>query len=487
MIRMQQLRGLDSMFLSLESSTNLFQVGAVTILDPSTAPPGTPAPYEALREVVERRLDRIPPFRCRMAPVPFGLDHPRWVEDAPDLDRHIRRGALPAPGGEAELAEYAAEVLSRPLDRTRPLWEIHLVEGLEGGLVAGVAKIHHSAIDGIAGTEVTGHLMDLEPQISGEEERRGAPRVEQTPSNLGLLRDSLIHATQRALPTARFLGQLPLTAARMRIHNRKPDTVPPPSPFRSPPRTPLQKSVGAQRALGLARIDRADVAHVREATGATVNDVVLAITSAALRDYLEERGALPEEPLVAFVPVSIRSRTDTLESGTNRLSGMLVSLATDVSDPLVRLSAISESTNSAKDQGQVIGHEMFSQLADLTVPALLGPAGRLARAVGFTTRLPPFNVVVSGFPGPNFGLYCAGAEMMAYHPFGPVIDGAAVNVTAMSYKDQIGFGVLACRDAVTDADAIARSIPEAMRELSKAVEACHRKPQRPRAAATRSL
>lgn len=467
---MQRLSGMDSLFVSLESETNLFQVGAVAVLDPSTAPEHSPPPYEAFRRVIQNRLHLIPPFRRRLVPVPGGLDHPRWVDSPPDLDRHLHRGALPTPGGDYELAKYAAEMLSHPLDRSRPLWEIHMVEGLEGGLLAGIAKLHHATVDGIAGTEVTAHLMDLTPEIAevpppAAEERQILDRI---PSPISLLLGALPSAGLRALPAIRTLGQLAMSAVRIRSRNRDFDTIPPPSPFRSP-RTSLASKVGHQRGVGLTHIDREAVDEVREHTGATVNDVILAITGAAIRTHLEEKGELPDEPLVAFVPISVRSSHDTLATGVNKLSGMLVSLETSVSDPVVRLMAVSESARSAKAQDRILGPDVFSSLAELAVPALLRPGGRLARSVGLTTRRPPFGMVVSSFPGPSFPLYCGGAEMVAYHPFGPIVDGAALNVTAMSYRDQIGFGVLACRDAVGDVGRLADRIPEAMRELRKAV------------------
>jgi diacylglycerol O-acyltransferase / wax synthase len=474
---MRPLTGIDSLFLSLESQTNLFQVGAVSVLDPSTAPEESPPPYEAVRRVVESRLDRLPPFRTRLVTVPWGLDHPRWVEDEPDLDRHIRRAALPAPGGERELACYAADALARPLDRNRPLWELHVVEGLEGGLVAGVAKLHHSAIDGVAGTEVTANLMDLSPKLA---EAQGPCEMERdtVPGPVALLRGAASNARRRALPTARLLGRLTGTAARLRARNRLLGGPPPPAIF-SAPRTSLAARLGPERVVGLARVDLADVEAVRQATRATVNDVILALAASALRVYLEERGELPKEPLCGFVPISVRGQGDTLIDGVNRLSGMLVSLATDIADPVLRLAAIAEGSRVAKEQHRVLGEDLFSELATLGVPALLGPIGRALRGLGVTTRFPPFSVVVSSFPGPSFPLYCGGAELMAYHPFGPIIDGAALNITAMSYRGQIGFGLLGCRDAVPDIDLVARLIPESMNQLTKALSAAGHRRRRP--------
>ena len=466
---MQPLSGLDSMFLSLESQTNLFQVGAVAVLDPSTSPAGSPPPHEALRRVIEDRLHLLAPFRRRVVTVPGGLGHPFWVEDHdPDLDRHLVRGALPSPGGAAELARYAADVLARPLDRRRPLWEIHTVEGLDGGLVAGVAKLHHSAIDGIAGAEVTGLLMDLTPEVAAPMTPAHDHRHDRVPRARARLVGGLGVSARRLPATVGTLARLPLATARIRGQNRRRDTVAPPTPFHAP-RTSLCARLGPERAVGFATVERRQVDQVRTATGATVNDVILALVAGALRDHLAQGAELPAEPLVAFVPVSARPAADAI-TGTNRLSGMLVSLATTAADPLVRLLATSESARSAKAQDQILGPDLLTGLAELGVPSLLRPLGRLSRAVGLTTRRPPFSVIVSSFPGPSFPLFCAGAEMVAYHPFGPIIDGAALNVTAMSYKDQISFGLLACPEVLGDIEVLADRIPEAMGELTKAVK-----------------
>jgi diacylglycerol O-acyltransferase len=475
---MRRLSGIDSLFVSLESPTNLFQVGAVAVLDPATAPPGSPPPHEGLRQVVAGRLERLAPLRRRLAPSPGGLDHPRWVEAAPDLGRHIRRGALPAPGSERELAAYAAEVLARPLDRRRPLWEIHVVEGLEGGLVAGVAKLHHSIVDGIGGTELTAELMDLSP-VAPEDPEIEPWRAEAAPRPARLLADALRDAAGR-IPLAGRLGlRLALSAITLRERNRQLDVLPPPAPF-SGPRSPLAARVGPDRSVGLAQVDRSEVEEVRRATGATVNDVILYLVGTALRCHLAERGELPPRPLVAFVPKSVRAEDDTLETGVNRLSGMLVSLGTDLADPLLRLMTVAEGASVAKDQERVLGEDLFGELAELVPPALLAGAGRIVRALGLTTRWPPFSVVVSSFPGSPVPLYCAGAELLAYHPFGPVVDGAALNVTATSYRDRIGFGLLACGDAVPQVqmEALSRRIGEAMTQLAKAVASVGR-PRRP--------
>jgi diacylglycerol O-acyltransferase len=466
---MHRLSGVDSLFVSLENRTNLFHVGAVSIFDPSTAPPGTPAPYEALRQVIQDRLHRVPAFRRRLVPVPGGLDHPRWVEDRGfDLDRHLFRVRLKRPVGSAQLASYAAEVLSRPLDRSRPLWEIHVIEGLEGDLVAGVAKIHHSVTDGVSGVEVTANLMDLTPEIAETPPPAEGWQAERRPSPARLMTDAVRHlmgAGPRAIGTAVRAASV---ADRIYARNRRPESVAPPAPFAGP-RTSLSARVGSRRSIGMAQVDRAEVDQVRAATGATINDIILALTATMLRVYLTERNELPDRPLVAFVPKSVRAEGDTLETGVNKLSGMFVSLATNIDDPLLRLVAISQSASNAKEQDRILGPTLLGRVADLALPCVLGPVTRFASRTGQTSWRPPFSIVVSSFPGSPLPLYCAGGKMLAYHPFGPVLDGAALNVTAMSYGDQIGFGLLADRDAVPEVDVLARRLPEALNQVSKEV------------------
>ncbi len=465
---MHRSRGLDSVFLSLETRTNLFHVGAVTVLDPSTAPPGTPDPYDALRQVIEERLHLLGPFRRRLAGVPLGLDHPRWVQDGDiDLGFHLRRGHLPRPGGSAELAGYAADVLSRPLDRTRPLWEIHVVEGLEGDLVAGVTKIHHSVIDGLGGVELTAHLMDLTPQPAPTPPPAPDGRGDGTPSATALAVDGVRRLTSLAPRVAATTACAAGAAVRVAARNRKPDSTAPPAPFTAP-RSRLAARLGTRRAVGWGRVERADVEQVRAATGASVNDVILFLTATVLREHLTDRGELPDKPLVGFVPVSVRDEGDTLDTGVNKLSAMLVCLATDVTDPHARLAAIRDSVRNAKDQDRVLGPALAERATDLLPPAVVSPAARLASRTGLLARRPPFNVVVSSFPGSPVPLYCAGARMLAYHPFGPVLDGAGLNITAMSYVDHIGFGLLADGDAVPDVDALAHRLPEALTQLVKA-------------------
>lgn len=466
---MQRLRGIDSLFVSLESPTNLLHVGAVAVLDPSTAPPGAPPPADALRATVARRLDRLPSLRRRLVAVPGGLGHPRWVEAAPDLDLHVRLRAVPQPGGEREVAAYAADMLSQPLDRSRPLWQIDVVEGLEGGMVAAVAKIHQSTGEATAGGFVTRELFDLSPLPAPA---AGAVAVavepEPQPDPLTLLGQALLETGRLVVPVARLAGALagalvPGWPARLVPRPASP------APRRSP-RTLLAGPVSPDRVAAVTRVDRADVERVRQLAGVGTPDVVLALTASALRTYLQDRGDLPRDPLVAFVPAA--PAVDDEPGGARprgRLPGVLVPLATDVGDPALRLVAVAESARRGREQRGAVPDTLLADLAELTAPAVLEPAARMVRLAGLPQRRPPFNVVVASLPGPRVPVWCAGSEVVAYYPFGPVVDGAGLSVTAVTYREQVGFGLLGCRDAVPDIQALADRIPEAMRELSKAL------------------
>ena len=343
-----------------------------------------------------------------------------------------------------------------------------MVEGVENGLVAGVAKIHHAAIDGVSGVEVTAQLMDLGPTPRSVEAPATPWRPESFPSVAALVADALADLFRLGPASLRAAASTAGAIRRVRARNRASDKQASPSPFRSPP-TSLNGPLSGDRSMGMTHLDMTDVAAVRQATGATVNDVILAVTGAALREHLGDLGERPTRSLVAFVPVSVRQAGDTVDTGTNRLSGMLVTLATTQDDPVERLAAVSECARRAKDQVRDLGDDLFERMAAIAVPALLGPLARGMATAGLLRWRPPFNVVVSSFPGSPAPLYCAGAEMLAYHPFGPVVDGVGLNVTATTYRDQLEFGLLACRRAVPDAGALADRFPIAMTELVKAL------------------
>jgi WS/DGAT/MGAT family acyltransferase len=464
---MQRLSGLDATFLYLETPSNHMHVASTAVFDPSTVPGGYS--FDKVKALVESRLHLAPPFRRRLAEVPFQLHHPLWVEDPDfDLDYHIRRAGLPSPGGELELAEFAAEVMSRPLDRSRPLWEMYVVEGLENGLIATITKTHHAAIDGVSGAELTVALMDLtpEPAVMVPDEEWKGERIPTDFELLGWAVNSLARQPLAGLKAARRTLEAVMT---LRRHNREPSVTPPPAPF-SAPRTSFNGAITPHRKFAFTQIALDDVKMVKNALGGTVNDVVLALCAGALKTYLGDRDEQLDGPLVAMVPISVR--TDDLK-GTmgNQVSQMLVGLATDIDDPVERLHSISGGTAHAKEQDKAIGADTLTNWAEFAAPAVAARAARLYSNMKLADRHRPlFNVTISNVPGPNFPLYSAGSRMVAMYPMGPIMDGGGLNITVMSYMGTMYFGLVACRETVPEVRKIADGLQSALEELQKAAD-----------------
>jgi WS/DGAT/MGAT family acyltransferase len=461
---MQRLTGFDAAFLHVETASTHMHVGQTSVFDPSTSPHGHS--FDAARQVIADRLHLVPPFRRRLAEAPLRLHHPVWLEDPDfDLDYHVRRAALPAPGGAAELADFTAEVMGRPLDRDRPPWEMYIVEGLEGDMVAGVTKVHHAAIDGISGAEVTANLLDLSP-----EPVTTAPDQPWDPDHVSALelgRSALAELARQPGNLARAASHTVGAALALRRRNGSPAAEPPPAPF-SAPRTSLQTAISPHRRVAFTQVSLDEVKAVKDAFGGTVNDVILAACAGALRSLLAARGEHPERPLVAAVPISVRTEADSGAMG-NKVSAMLVSLASTVEDPVERLRAIVAGSNHAKAQDKVFGVRQLAEWAEVVSSGLLTRGARLASRLKLLERLPPLhNVLVSNFRGPPFPLYFAGAHMLAAYPMGPIMDGAPLNITVQSYMDTLFFGLVACREAVPEVWDVARYLDDGIEELSKA-------------------
>jgi len=465
---MQRLTGLDASFLYLETPTSHMHVAGLNIYDPSEMTERWDA--ERLKYEIERRLHLVPPFRRRLKEVPFQLHHPLWIEDPDfDLDHHVTQTAL-RTGTREELAEVAGDLMGRPMDRSRPLWDMTVIEGLEDGNIAVVSRTHHAAIDGASGMDITVNLLDL----SAEEQPVPPPEKEWVPDRIpsdfelvGYAAQSLARQPISALKAMRRTTE---AALNIRQRNRQPDVTPPPAPF-SAPRTMLNGAITGRRSFGMADVPLDDVKAIRKALGGTVNDIVLAICSGALRTYLDEKQNLPEEPLVAMCPISVRSEADKSALG-NQISSMLVSLASNLTDPVERVRVIQESTKHAKDQANAIGADTLMNWAEFAAPAVAASAMRLYSRMKVADRHRPlYNTVISNVPGPQFPLYMSGAKMLAMYPMGPLNDGAGLNMTLISYLGQIHFGLVACPDMIPDVDHLAALVPEAARELKKAAGA----------------
>jgi WS/DGAT/MGAT family acyltransferase len=466
---------MDAAFLALETETMHLHVGAVMVFDPSSADGALDAParyFDRLRALVEERIHLVPPFRRRVVRVPFGLNHPVWVEDPHfELDHHLRRASLPAPGGPAELAAFVADLAGRPLDQNSPLWEMHLVEGLESGHVALVPKVHHALFDGASGVEVVASFLDSTP-IPRAVPRPVRPwRAEAIPTEAELVASAMSSLVRQPERTAgvlrRTFGVVRDLADRNRRLREEDEIVPPPAPFRAP-RTSVNGAISAHRRFAFAQVPLDEIGLVRRAFGGTLNDVVLAAVAGALRRLLADRGDRLEDPAVAMVPMSARLEGDAGVLG-NKVSAMLVSLATHIADPVERYTVITAGTRLAKDQARVVPDELIHGWAQLAFPALSSRIARLAGNLRVFDHVPPlFNVLVSNVAGPDFALWCAGAKLVALYPMGPLVDGVGLNVTVASYDGTLYVGILGCRELVPEVVLFGDHLTDAFGELVKA-------------------
>lgn len=463
---MKRLSGVDAAFLYGETPSWHMHVSAVIVADPSGIPGGFSV--DRLKERTAERLHLAPQFRWRLVEVPLGLDRPVFVEDPHfDLDAHIRRVGVPAPGGPEQLGNLVGDLVSVKLDRRRPLWEFWIIEGLAGGRIAILAKVHHSIIDGISGSELASVLFDLTPEGT----RVPPPQPRSTDAwpdpfqlflgGVGAVLGMPVRVARLALQTVRqgmsflgFAGQ----------------ETPPPIPFRAP-RTSFNTELSPHRRFASASVALEDVKRVKRVFDVKLNDVVLAICAGALRRYLEAGDELPDAPLIAQVPVSLRTDADRGEVGT-KVGAMFASLATDIADPALRLLAIHESTRTAKEMQRALAADKIMGITEVAPPALISLAARMYTAAQLDRRTPPImNLIISNVPGPPFPLYVAGAEIEAMYPMGPLLYGTGVNITVFSYRDAIDFGFLCCRRAVRDPWSLAEGVPIALEELVAAADA----------------
>jgi WS/DGAT/MGAT family acyltransferase len=465
---MQRLTGLDASFLYLETPSSHMHVAGLMILDPSSTEGGIT--LDDVKAVYGARLHLAPPFRRRLVEVPFGLHHPLWIEDPHfDLDYHVRATALPSPGTPEQLATLVGRLSAIPLDRTRPLGEVWMIEGLQDGNIAVLTKVHHAAIDGASGNELTVALLDLTPEIAQHEpDTEWEP--DRIPTEVELLSYAASSLARQPVRVARAVGKTAGAAMALRRRNREePNLVPPPSPF-SAPRTSFNTAITPRRSFAYTTVSLPAVKAVKAATGATVNDVVLALCAGALRRYLDKQGEHPEGPLVAMVPVSVRS-DDEKDALGNRVSSMFASLATDIDDPLERLQVIHDCMAEVKVQQKAIGADTLGDWAEFAAPALAGRAARLYSRTKMADRHRPlFNVTISNVPGPPFPLYSIGARMVANFPVGPIMDGGGLNMTVMSYLDQLDFGLQACPDVLPDIWSLADGLEASLDELLAATK-----------------
>ena len=483
---MQQLTGVDASFLYMESGTTFGHVSSLIVYDPKGTEGGG---FEATKAMFRERLHLLDPMRRKLVEVPFNLDHPYWIEDPDlDLDFHIRETAVPPPGNREQVAELVSRLIARPLDRSRPLWELYVINGLEGGRIAQLTKIHHAAIDGVGGAQLLGNILDIEPDAPPRDpgdlpEPEPVPTQEQM-----LLRGLTALATQpykqgrivvrtlqelpqigRAVDWAGMAKRLPQPVAQLLGQGaRRVEDEPPPvsrTGGLTVPSTRFNNKIGPHRRFAYTDVALADVKAVKSALGVTVNDVVLGMCAGALRAYLDKKGELPAESLRCMIPVSVRTENQANTFG-NQVSGMLAALATDVEDPVARLEVIHQETQRAKESLGALPADLLTEVADFPPPAIAARASRVMARTTLANRVaPPFNVIISNVPGPQFPLYAAGARMLEMFPVVPLAKGQALAIGLTSYDGGVYYGFNGDRDAMPDVDVLAGLVDEALDEL----------------------
>ena len=465
---MQRLGGLDAAFLYFETPAGHMHVGGLMLVDPSTMT--KPYSYQDFHDYIESRMFLVPPFRRKLATVPMHLARPYWVEDKNfDLDAHLHRITVPAPGGDKETAELVGDLLSSKLDQSRPLWEMWVVEGRKDGLIGIVSKAHHSTIDGVTGANMMAELFDLEPDAPPRTEKSADIwEPERAPGDWELVGRALLDTIGRPFSVAKLIPGTLMGAMKL-IDRRQKGAVGMPAPFTAP-RTSFNATITPHRSVAYTSVSLDDVKTVKNAFGVKVNDVVLAIASGALRRYLSARDELPERSLISAIPVSVHDRLEGAE-GTTKVSFMFSSLASDVDDPGERLRLIAATMEGAKEDHELVGASLLQDWAAHAAPNTFSLAARIYSSLRLSERHPVVhNLIISNVPGPPIPLYFNGARLVVLHPLGPVMDGAGLNVTVLSNMDTIGFGFIACTELMPELWDLSDAIPAAVEELLEAAK-----------------
>jgi diacylglycerol O-acyltransferase len=464
----KSLGGLDGLFLHLETPEAPMHVGSLALLD---LPKGYRGDFlRDVKRLYSRRIPLAPVLSRTLLELPLHLANPVWVQaESIDLDAHIRRIVLPKPGTQAQLEDCVGQLHSIPLDRTRPLWSVCIIEGLKSRQVAYYTNIHHAVIDGQAGVELSKAIFDLTPRprrTARVPDRTVGPRGEH-PWPGALIAGALRHDAEQV---AKFVRQLPELARKLAAIRR--------AAVRSAsdggswavhgfgPRTPLNVSINAARGFAGVSIPLKQVHAIAAAHDAKVNDVVLAICSGALRRYLGHHGGVPEHPLIAAMPISLREAGNT--EFTTQATMVRVGLATDIADPVRRLRAIRDATSAAKSASGRGKSLLPMDFPTIGLPWIAHGLASLYGRSGLTNIAPPIaNLVVSNVPGPPVPLYFAGARVAQYWPLSIVQHGLGVNVTVESYAGALGFGVTTARDAMRDPRQFARALLAAHEQFMK--------------------
>lgn len=439
---MDRLSGLDASFLYLESGAQLMHVCGLILIDPETITGDYE--FQTFRKELSNRVEGIAMFNRKLKMVPGGLDFPIWVTDEEfDIARHVHRMAVPSPGGDREVSEVVSHLAGIPLDRSRPLWEMHVIEGLANGKIAIFSKMHHASVDGVSGSNMISYLCSLEPDAPPLDS--GAADTQRAPSDLELVGRGVLATVTKPWQIVRLVA--PTTRALVVTGRRARHGTAMAAPLTAP-RTSFNGTITGQRSIAYTDVSLDTIKDIRKAVpGATVNDVVLALSGGALRRYLQKRDELPEVSLLASVPVSVRS--ESKRAGRNQVSSMFCRLGTDVEDPLERITGMSEANANAKEHHKAVPADTLQEWAEFAAPRTFGLAVRMVSDLRLAERAPVIhNLVISNVPGPPIPLYFVGSRIEGLYPLGPVFHGAGLNITVMSNNGLMHIGAIACKELV---------------------------------------
>lgn len=457
---MERMEGVDAGYLYMETPSMHMHTLKIAVIEPDE-----PFTHQRFAEELIGRLERLPPLQRRALQVPFSLNHPLWIADREiDLAQHVVPHALPAPGGMAELEELIGEIASTPLDRTRPLWEMHVCQGLPDGKVAVVVKMHHALADGVAANALLGNVTDQAAAATGR-----PLQLEPTPTRARQVRLALADAVRQTLTLPALLWRT-ASAVTALVRHRRASDVEVPRPILDVPRTSLNGPLTPRRSFATAALPLGELRQVRQAHDVTLNDVVLAVVSGALRRWMGLHGERPSAALVAGVPVGTDDPEAPPRLGGNRVSNLFTSLATDVDDPVERLRTISRTTTESKVVQRTLGPTMLVDWVQFTPPAPFSAALRHYSRAGTAARhAPPFNVVVSNVRGPGEPVTIADARLCDLWSVGPILEGIGLNVTAWSYVDRLNVSLLSCPDLVADLPELTAQLRPALDELLQTI------------------
>ena len=455
-----RLTALDTSFLHLEDAASHMHVASVMVFE------GSPPPYDELLDAIERRLHLVPRYRQRLAFVPLAQGRPKWVDDPHlNLRYHVRATALPAPGDENQLKELAGRVFAQQLDRDKPLWEIWIVDGLEGDRFALLSKTHHALVDGISGVDIISVLFDTspEPAAPADPGDRWLPRP--LPSRAQLFAEALLERTTIPAEVARSVRAV-FRGPRRILSGARDAAVGVGAMawagLNPAPTSPYNESIGPHRRFTWVRADLADIKAIKNELGGTVNDVVLSTVTGALGKHLRRRGQNTDGlELKAMIPVSVRADVERGALG-NRVAAMMAPLPVWCQDPVARLDIVREELKGLKSSGQAVGAQVLTELTGFAPPTVMGQAARLV------SRQRMFNLVVTNVPGPQFPLYLAGRRMLDPFPMVPLAKNQALGIALLSYAGKINFGLVGDWDLMWDLDEFAADLRGSLEELAEA-------------------